>query len=67
MSGAVPAGRRMTGKVCLVTGGGSGIGRATALRMAAEGAQAILIAAGAKPRSKQARQRAGSSVPMRSR
>jgi NAD(P)-dependent dehydrogenase (short-subunit alcohol dehydrogenase family) len=35
---------RMKGKVCLVTGGGSGIGRATALRMAAEGAAAILIA-----------------------
>jgi NAD(P)-dependent dehydrogenase (short-subunit alcohol dehydrogenase family) len=44
MSGTSPAGARMTGKVCLVTGGGTGIGRATALRMASEGAQAILIA-----------------------
>ncbi|HXH47259.1 MAG TPA: glucose 1-dehydrogenase [Bradyrhizobium sp.] len=44
MSGTLPAGRRMSGKVCLVTGGGSGIGRATALRMAAEGAEAILVA-----------------------
>ena len=35
---------RMKGKVCLVTGGGSGIGRASALRMAEEGASAILIA-----------------------
>ena len=44
MSGALPAGQRMRSKVCLVTGGGSGIGRATALRMASEGAEAILVA-----------------------
>lgn len=44
MSGALPAGQRMRNKVCLVTGGGSGIGRATALRMASEGAEAILVA-----------------------
>jgi len=35
---------RMWGKVCLVTGGGTGIGRAAALKMAEEGATAVLIA-----------------------
>jgi NAD(P)-dependent dehydrogenase (short-subunit alcohol dehydrogenase family) len=35
---------RMKGKVCLVTGGGTGIGRAAALKMAEEGATAVAIA-----------------------
>lgn len=35
---------QLAGKVCLVTGGASGIGRATALRMAQEGARAVVIA-----------------------
>ncbi len=39
-----PSLQRMSGKVCLVTGGGSGIGRATALRMAEDSAAAVLIA-----------------------
>ncbi|TKT74158.1 glucose 1-dehydrogenase [Aquamicrobium sp. LC103] len=34
----------MGGRVCLITGGGSGIGRATALMMAAEGAAAVVVA-----------------------
>jgi NAD(P)-dependent dehydrogenase (short-subunit alcohol dehydrogenase family) len=38
------AGGRMKGKICLITGGGSGIGRAAALRMAEEGAAAVVIA-----------------------
>lgn len=47
LAGAKPVttpGRRLAGKICLVTGGASGIGRATALRMAAEGAAAVIIA-----------------------
>jgi len=39
-----PSVGRMRGKVCLVTGGGSGIGRAAALKMAEEDAAAVLIA-----------------------
>lgn len=35
---------RMKGKICLVTGGGSGIGRAAAIRMAEDGAAAVVIA-----------------------
>jgi NAD(P)-dependent dehydrogenase (short-subunit alcohol dehydrogenase family) len=41
--------RRMAGKVCLVTGGGSGIGRMTAALMAAEGAAAVVIAGRREP------------------
>ena len=33
---------RFNGKVCIVTGGGSGIGRATCLRMAAEGGKIVI-------------------------
>ena len=36
--------RRMAGKICLVTGGGSGIGLASALKMAAEGAAVVVVA-----------------------
>jgi NAD(P)-dependent dehydrogenase (short-subunit alcohol dehydrogenase family) len=41
---AKTAGGRLRGKICLVTGGGSGIGRAAARKMAQDGAAAVLIA-----------------------
>jgi NAD(P)-dependent dehydrogenase (short-subunit alcohol dehydrogenase family) len=34
---------RLDGKVCLVTGSGSGIGRATAVEMARQGAEAVVV------------------------
>lgn len=39
---STPSGR-LAGKICLVTGGATGIGRSTALRMAQEGAAAVVI------------------------
>jgi hypothetical protein len=38
------AGRRLANRACLVVGATSGIGRATALRMAEEGAGAVMVA-----------------------
>ncbi|MGH7805297.1 MAG: SDR family NAD(P)-dependent oxidoreductase, partial [Candidatus Binatia bacterium] len=38
---------RFTGKIALVTGAGSGIGRAVALRFAAEGAKVVAVDANA--------------------
>ena len=40
---------RMRGRICMVTGGGSGIGRATALKMAMEGAGAVIVAGRREP------------------
>jgi len=59
---------RFSGKVVVVTGGAGGIGRATAVRFASEGARVVLVdlAAAALALSVAAVERAGGEVECRS-
>lgn len=57
---------RFSGKTCIVTGGGSGIGRATCLRMAAEEARLVVVdlrAAAAQATAAQIKASGGDALP----
>jgi rhamnulose-1-phosphate aldolase/alcohol dehydrogenase len=61
MVAARPAARPLSGRVALVTGGGSGIGRAIVCRLAAEGA-CVVVADADRERAEQAAREAGASA-----
>ena len=52
MSNAAPSSSRLTNKVAIVTGSGRGLGAATALRLAREGAHIVVNDIGAEPAKK---------------
>lgn len=59
---ALPVAGRHTGKVALVTGGGTGIGAATAIRLAAEGARVVVTGRRSEPLETVAEQISGRAI-----